>query len=75
MKRLFLLATLVLAAAGVLAASAFAASPATLVDSGFENGVDGASLASPPWGVTGSPQRREYDTARAKVGTKSAWIQ
>ena len=48
---------------------------ATLVDAGFETGTDGAHLASPPWTASGTPQHREYDTARAKIGTKSAWIQ
>jgi chitodextrinase len=47
----------------------------TLVDAGFENGADGATLASPPWTVIGAPQHREYDTARAKNGSQSGWIQ
>ncbi|NTU72060.1 MAG: hypothetical protein HGB10_09620 [Coriobacteriia bacterium] len=45
------------------------------LDAGFESGTDGALLASPPWTAVGSPLHREYDNARAKVGTKSAWIQ
>jgi len=49
--------------------------PGTLLDAGFENGTAGATLASPPWAVFGTPRRTVYDTARAKVGTKSAWIQ
>jgi hypothetical protein len=48
------------------------------VDAGFENGTDGASLV-PPWTLSstaaGLPQHYEYDSARAKVGTMSAWIQ
>ena len=51
-------------------------SPVATVDAGFESGHRRRrSFASPPWTASGAPQRREYDTARAKVGTKSAWIQ
>ncbi len=46
-----------------------------LIDAGFENGSDGVLLASPPWTLSGTPQRREYDALRAKVGAKSGWIQ
>ena len=29
----------------------------------------------PAWTLSGAPQRREYDTARAKIGALSGWIQ
>ena len=58
---------------GVLAEGAFAA-PATLVDAGFESGTDGASLA-PAWTLSGAPQKAEYDSARAKNGSLSGWMQ
>ena len=45
------------------ATTALAAGPGTLVDAGFETGTDGATLASPPWTLSGAPQRGEYDTA------------
>ena len=62
--------------AAVSATTGPATPPATgLVDTGFENGTDAVLLASPPWSVSGVPQHREYDTARAKVGSLSAWIQ
>ena len=50
------------------------AGPGTLIDAGFESGADGATLASPPWTLSGSPQRAEYDSGLSKVGAKSAWI-
>lgn len=46
----------------------------TLVDAGFEGGTDGAVLGA-AWTVSGTPQKREYDTARAKMGAVSALIQ
>ncbi|NTW61849.1 hypothetical protein HGB25_00315 [Candidatus Saccharibacteria bacterium] len=46
-----------------------------IVDYGFENGSDAADLNSSIWISSGAPQRREYDTLRASVGSKSAWIQ
>jgi hypothetical protein len=45
------------------------------VDAGFESGVSGAPLATPPWTVNGAPQQHAYDATRAKIGSKSAWIQ
>ena len=42
-------------------------------DGTFESGTDGASL-TPAWTLSGTPQRAEYDTARAKNGTLSGWI-
>ncbi len=50
-------------------------SSSTLVDAGLENGTEGALLSSPPWTVIGAPQHTEYDSARAKTGAMSAWIQ
>jgi hypothetical protein len=51
-----------------------------LVDNGFEGtlstpSVDGTDLAPGIWASSGTPQRREYDTLRSAVGTRSAWIQ
>ncbi len=37
-------------------------------------GVDGASL-TPAWTLSGTPQKAEYDTTRAKNGTLSGWIE
>ena len=37
-------------------------------DGTFESGTDGAALV-PAWTLSGTPQRAEYDTARAKNGT------
>ena len=54
---------------GAVSQSAFGA----LVDNGFESGTDGASLV-PPWVLSGSPQRYEYDNAQVKVGALSGWI-
>ncbi len=62
-------------AALVIGAAPSPASAETLVDAGFENGADGAAMASPPWTISGAPQRAEYDSAQAKVGSLSAWIQ
>ena len=45
-----------------------------LVDGGFENGSDGAALGL-PWYIGGTPQHAEYDSARAKNGSLSGWIQ
>ena len=53
------------------AAPAFAG----VVDAGFENGTDGAPLASPPWTLSGVPQHAEYDTTHVKSGALSGWIQ
>jgi len=53
---------------------ALAAGPGTLIDAGFESGTDGASLA-PAWTLSGTPQRAEYDTTRARSGSLSGWIQ
>ena len=39
-------------------------------DGTFESGADGAAL-TPAWTLSGTPQRAEYDTARAKNGTMS----
>jgi hypothetical protein len=49
----------------------------TLVDAGFENGADGATLASPPWTAISSPTNREYDNGGVitpKVGSGCAYI-
>ncbi len=47
-----------------------------LVDAGFENGTDGAALStSRTWSLSGTPQRAEYDSAQAKNGALSGWIQ
>ena len=48
--------------------------PPAAFDGTFESGTDGASL-TPAWTLSGTPQRAEYDTARAKNGTLSGWIQ
>jgi len=45
-----------------------------LVDAGFENGTDGASL-TPAWTLSGAPQRSEYDNTSVKVGNMAGWIQ
>ena len=45
-----------------------------LVDGGFENGSDGAALGL-PWYIGGTPQHAEYDSARARNGSLSGWIQ
>ncbi|MBI5231553.1 MAG: hypothetical protein HY876_05235, partial [Coriobacteriales bacterium] len=50
------------------------AGPGTLIDSGFESGTDGSVLGS-PWSLVGAPTRAEYDSARAKSGSLSAWVQ
>ena len=48
---------------------------ATLVDAGFESGADATALDPASGRCFGAPARAEYDTARAKIGTLSAWIQ
>jgi hypothetical protein len=46
------------------------------IDAGFENGADGAVLNPAVWSdFGGTLSRHEYDTATAKVGTTSAWLQ
>ena len=58
-----------------VSATTAAAPPApSNFDGTFEGGTDGASLA-PAWAISGAPQRAEYDSARAKTGTMSGWIQ
>ena len=47
---------------------------APAADETFESGTDGASLA-PAWTISGTPQRAEYDSARARSGALSGWIQ
>ena len=47
----------------------------TLVDSGFENGTDGAALTSSVWTAIGSPQHGEYDNTQSKNGAMSGWVQ
>ncbi len=42
-------------------------------DGTFESGTDGASL-TPAWTLSGTPQKAEYDTTRAKNGALSGWI-
>ena len=50
----------------------------TLLDYGFEaqdaDHDDGDTLVA-EWVSYGTPQHREYDTAQAKVGSQSAWLQ
>ncbi|NTW61846.1 DNRLRE domain-containing protein [Candidatus Saccharibacteria bacterium] len=46
----------------------------TVVDAGFENGVDGAVLNSGAWITNGSPQIKEYDSEEQKIGNQSAKI-
>jgi hypothetical protein len=48
--------------------SAFAAE-GTAIDGGFESGAEGGTLATPPWTASGTAQHREYDNARAAVGS------
>jgi len=48
--------------------------PADAFDGTFESGTDGASLA-PAWTLHGTSQHAEYDTAQARNGSRSAWIQ
>ncbi len=48
--------------------------PPSGFDGTFESGTDGAPAAS-GWTLSGTPQRAEYDTARAKNGAISGWIQ
>ena len=43
-------------------------------DGTFESGADGSSL-TPAWTLSGTPQRAEYDSLRAKNGALSGWIQ
>ena len=43
------------------------------VDAGFEEGTEGTNLGA-AWTVSGAPQHREYDAARAKTGALSGWI-
>ena len=47
----------------------------TLVDAGFESRPDGARSRPRLWTLFGAPASAEYDTARAKNGTLSGWIQ
>ncbi len=54
---------------------AFAASPGTLVDAGFESGTDGAALNPAIWTLFGAPARAEYDNTLAKNGSQSGWLQ
>ena len=63
-------------APGATAATVNATVTAVLTgfDGTFENGTDGANLST-AWTSSGMPQHREYDDARAKEGTLSAWIQ
>ena len=49
--------------------------PPSSFDGTFEDGSDGAALASPAWTLVGTPQHAEYDSARAKNGALSAWLQ
>ena len=73
-RRIAPILALVLGAILLMAFATPAFAAGTLVDNGFESGVDGAALASPPWTVVGTPQHAEYDNALAKVGTQSAWL-
>lgn len=59
--------------AGIVAAQT-ATDSGTLVDAGFEDGIEGATLDTGIWTVAGSPQNREYDDSTAAVGTQSAYI-
>ena len=47
----------------------------TLVDQGFELRPDGTALDSSIWTLFGAPLNAEYDTTRARNGSRSAWIQ
>jgi hypothetical protein len=51
----------------------------TLVDAGFEDGTDGATLSTGTWTdfLSGGNAlaRKEYDTAQVRKGSNSAWLQ
>jgi hypothetical protein len=45
-----------------------------LLDEGFENGTNGASLDPGIWSLVGSPQADQYSTTSPKVGSQCAYI-
>ena len=77
-SKVFLLVLLTLAmvvCAGLGAESALADGPGTLVDAGFENGVDGAALARAVdrcWAPRSAPSTT---TPAPRTATLSGWIQ